>query len=130
MGDMKALFVILAAVTGVVASASIANAQEPPPYVDTNCGTWQGDTWVPNGNCANAAYRHERVAGTIIVVKGHLVTVQQAARQVVIDDSLALNNQLTGRVAVGRRIIAHGYWEGSNFYATLITTGNPAPATQ
>jgi hypothetical protein len=46
MGDMKALFVILAAVTGVVASASIANAQEPPPYVDINCGTWQGDTWV------------------------------------------------------------------------------------
>jgi hypothetical protein len=58
-----------------------------------------------------------------------ILTVEPGS-QVVIDDPLAVNNQLTGRVAVGRRIVAHGYWEGSKFYATLITAGNPAPVTQ
>jgi hypothetical protein len=40
----------------------------------------------------------------------------------VIDDTPALSNQLTGKVAVGRRIVAHGYWNNGNFYATLLTT--------
>ena len=99
---------------------------QTPPYVDTQCGTWQGDTWVPNGNCTQTTYRHERVAGTITIVKGHLVTIQQTERTLVIDDTQALNNQLTGKVAVGRQIVAHGYWNNGTFYATLITTG-PVP---
>jgi hypothetical protein len=97
------------------------------PYVDTSCGMWQGDTWVPNGNCLVGAYRHERIAGTITIVKGHLVTVQQTDRTLVIDDTLALKNQLTGKVAVGRQIVAHGYWDNGTFYATLLTTGPPTP---
>jgi hypothetical protein len=72
-------------------------------------------------------YRHEVVAGTIVSVKGHLVTVQQTNRQVVIDDSAALSNQSSGRVAVGRQIVAHGYWQAGNFYATAITGGQPPP---
>ncbi|HKU82222.1 MAG TPA: hypothetical protein VJP76_08640 [Candidatus Tumulicola sp.] len=100
---------------------------QTPPYVDTHCGVWQGDTWVPNGDCPAGAYRHERLAGTITAVKGHLVTVQQTARTLVIDDTQALNNQLTGRVAVGRQIVAHGYWDNGTFYATIITTGPPTP---
>lgn len=100
---------------------------QAPPYVDTHCGVWQGDTWVSNGNCPPGTYRHERLAGTITGVKGHLVTVQQTERTLVIDDTQALNNQLTGRVAVGRRIVAHGYWDNGTFYATIITTGAPAP---
>ncbi|MBV9263791.1 MAG: hypothetical protein JO324_05660, partial [Candidatus Eremiobacteraeota bacterium] len=98
-----------------------------PPYVDTSCGAWQSDTWVPNGNCPTA-YKHEVVAGTIVSVKGHLVTVQQTKGQVVIDDSAALSNETSGRVAVGRQIVAHGYWQGGNFYATAITGGQPPPA--
>lgn len=96
------------------------------PYLDANCGVWQGDTWVPNptGTCPTDI-RHERVAGTITAVKGHLVTVQLTDRSVVIDDSLALNAQTTGRVAVGRQIIAHGYWASGTFYATILTTGTP-----
>jgi hypothetical protein len=122
---MKALIITLAAAGGMLASASIVNAQQPPPpYVDSACGSWQGDTWVPNGNCPSASYQHARIAGTIIGVKGHLVTIQQTDKAVVIDDTAALNNQLTGRVAVGRRIVAHGYWQSGNFYATIITTGD------
>jgi len=30
-------------------------------------------------------------------------------------------------VAVGRQIVAHGYWQGNNFYATAITGGQPPP---
>jgi hypothetical protein len=128
---MKALFTILTAAgasLGAVAAASAQGAPPPPaPYSDTYCGSWQGDTWTPNGNCPSTAYKHEVVAGTIVSVKGHLVTLQQTTKQVVIDDSAALNNQNSGRVAVGRQIIAHGYWQGENFYATAITGGQPPP---
>jgi hypothetical protein len=129
---MKALIAILTAVAGTLAAGSIAFAQGAPPppaapYVDSACGSWQGDVWTPNGNCPAAAYKHEVVAGTIVFVKGHLVTLQQTNRQVVVDDSAALSNQSTGRVAVGRQIVAHGYWQGGNFYATAITGGQPPP---
>ena len=105
-----------------------ALAQPAPaaPYVDTTCGTWQGDTWTPNGTCTGDVKRHARVEGTITIVKGHLVTVQQSTGTVVIDDTPALNNQFSGRVAVGRRIVAHGYWDGNNFYATIIETDSPS----
>jgi len=96
-------------------------------YNDTKCGAWQGDTWVANPDCTDAAtIRHERLAGTIIAVKGHLVTIQQTDKTVVINDQPALMNQDTGRVAVGRAIVAHGYWNGGTFFATLLTTSDPA----
>jgi len=125
-------------IAGFAAAACAQGAPPPgapppaaaPPYADTTCGSWQGDSWVPNGSCPNTAYRHEVVAGTIISVKGHLVTVQQTNRTVVIDDSAALSNQSSGRVAVGRQIVAHGYWQAGNFYATAITGGQPPPAPQ
>ena len=106
---------------GVSAQVSGATA----PYVDTACGAWQGDTWVPNGDCPNDAHKHARMEGTIVFVKGHLVTVQQSSGQVVINDQPALNNKLTGKVAVGRSIVAHGYWDAGTFYATLIATNLP-----
>ncbi len=129
---MKALFTILTAAAATLGCASAASAQGAPPppsapYNDTQCGSWQGDVWTPSGNCATTAYKHEVVAGTIVSVKGHLVTLQQTNKQVVIDDSAALNNQNSGRVAVGRQIVAHGYWNGENFYATAITGGQPPP---
>ncbi len=132
---MKLLHTVLAAAVGAAACGGIAIAQgapppdngPPPPYVDTACGAWQGDTWVPNGSCSGSTYRHQVVAGTITSVKGHLVTLQQTKGSVVIDDTAALSNQMTGRVAVGRQIVAHGYWRGDNFYATAITGGQPPP---
>jgi hypothetical protein len=121
---MKTLNVLLSAtLMGVcLATAAYAQTSAPAPYVDTACGTWQGDTWTPNGTCTGDVKRHARVEGTITIVKGHLVTVQQSTGTVVIDDTPALSNQFTGKVAVGRRIVAHGYWDGNNFYATAITT--------
>jgi hypothetical protein len=120
-------FITVAALVSSLAMAAPAIAQTPP-YVDSQCGTWQGDTWTPNGNCTNNDFKHERLAGTIVSVKGHLVTLQQTTRTVVIDDTQALNNQLTGKVAVGRQVVAHGYWANGTFYATLLTTGPPSPA--
>lgn len=130
---MKALITIITAAAGMLAAGAISLAQgapppgAAPPYVDTACGSWQGDTWTPNGQCTTTTYKHEVVTGTIVSVKGHLVTLQQTTKQVVIDDSAALNDQTTGRVAVGRQIVAHGYWQGENFYATAITGGQPPP---
>ncbi len=122
---MKSSLVAAAAFLGLM--LAVPAGAQAPPYVDSSCGTWQGDTWVPNGSCTSDVHKHERVTGTITIVKGHLVTVQQSDKTLVIDDSLALKNQLTGRVAVGRQIVAHGYWDNGTFYATLLTTGPPAP---
>ncbi len=133
---MKPFITILTAAAGLLAAGSVALAQGAPPppgappaatYNDPTCGNWQGDVWTPNGNCPTTAYKHEVLSGTIVSVKGHLVTVQQTNHQVVIDDSAALNDQTSGRVAVGRQIVAHGYWQGENFYATAITGGQPPP---
>jgi hypothetical protein len=92
---------------------------DPPPYVDTACGSWVNDDWVPNGNCPDQ-FKHDSLTGTITIVKGHLVTLQQATRTVVIDDQPALDAKQSGKVAVGRVVVAYGYWKDSNFFATAI----------
>jgi len=91
-------------------------------YGDPICGSWSSGTWTPNGHCPGYAVgpRRARVAGTITAVKGHLVTVAQADRTLTINDQPALNRQMTGKVAVGRQIVAYGYWVDHNFYATII----------
>ena len=63
---------------------------------------------------------HNRVHGTITGVQGHLVTIQQSTQTLVINDSPALATDSTGRVAVGRQVTAHGYWEDGTFYAKTI----------
>jgi hypothetical protein len=124
---MKILNVLIfTALLGLgLTTATNAQTSSSSPYTDTTCGTWQGDNWTPNGSCTGDVKRHARIEGTITIVKGHLVTVQQSTGTVVIDDTPALSNQFTGKVAVGRRIVAHGYWDGNNFYATIITTLSP-----
>lgn len=91
-------------------------------YGDPVCGTWMSGTWTPNGHCPGYAVgpRRARVAGTITAVRGHLVTIQQADKTLVINDQPALNRETSGRVAVGRQIIAYGYWDSGNFYATAM----------
>jgi hypothetical protein len=53
-------------------------------------------------------------------VKGHLVTIQQTNRSLVINDQPALDHKQTGKVAVGRQVVAYGYWQDGTFYATAI----------
>lgn len=61
-----------------------------------------------------------RVSGTITSVKGHLVTLQQSAQLLVINDQPGLLARETGKVAVGRQVVALGYWQSGTFYATHI----------
>jgi hypothetical protein len=91
-------------------------------YGDPICGVWLNGVWQPNGHCPGYAVgpRRARIAGTITTVQGHLVTVQLSDRAIVINDQPALNRQTSGRVAVGRQIIAYGYWRDGNFYATAM----------
>ncbi|MBV9103188.1 MAG: hypothetical protein JO060_06325 [Candidatus Eremiobacteraeota bacterium] len=89
------------------------NANEP------NCGSWETGTWVPNGSCGATDYRG-RITGTITEVKGHLVTIQQTKGTLVINDQPALDQRTTGRVAVGRQVVAVGYWRNGVFYATRL----------
>jgi hypothetical protein len=112
----------IAQTTPAVQTAPIAQTAPAGIYLDTACGEWQTDTWTPNTMCTGVPKKHARVDGTITIVKGHLVTVQQSTGTIIVDDTPALNKQDTGKVAVGRTIVAHGYWDGDNFYATLITT--------
>jgi len=110
---------LVLAITAFFAAPHKASAQV---YIDTRCGTWVNDVWVPNGSCApeGPQLRHDSVAGTITSVSGHLVTVQQTNRTMTINDQPALDRQQTGKVAVGRQIVAYGYWDGGTFYATGI----------
>ena len=116
---MKHIYAIL--VSAIVA-LGVMPALADSPYVDTACGTWINDEWVPNGTCPPGVItiRHDTVSGTITSVKGHLVTVQQSTRTLVINDQPALTAKQTGKVAVGRMIVAYGYWMDNNFYATAI----------
>jgi hypothetical protein len=106
------------------------------------CGAWAGDTWTPNGNCvtetttttttneaappatvvvgANPAPQRisERISGKITGVNSNMVTLQHGDRTMQIDDSRALDLQDTGKVATGRDVVAHGYWEDGVFYAS------------
>lgn len=87
---------------------------------DPACGSLVNGVWVANGNCPDVHGMVPRafVTGTITVVKGHLVTVQQSRGTLVINDTPALNAQTTGNVAVGRQNTAIGYWKDGTFYAT------------
>jgi hypothetical protein len=118
MMERSALMKLVCAVLIAVAFG-FAPAFAQAPYVDTACGTWVNDLWVPNGSCSEDL-KHDSVSGTITIVKGHLVTLQQATRTVVIDDQPALDAKQTGKVGVGRVIVAYGYWQDANFYATSI----------
>jgi hypothetical protein len=64
----------------------------------------------------------QRVSGTITAVRGHLVTLQRSNSDLVIDDQPALDSESTGRVAVGRVVTAHGYWQDGTFYANRFDT--------
>ena len=139
---ISALFV--GSLFGSPAGAQTMNVVGPHnPY----CGAWVSGVWTPNGNCvvetttttvtttpANAQPRTmpvapaqvsripQRVSGTIIAVRGHLVTIQQATHDLVINDQPALNRDETGRVAVGRVVTVHGYWQGGTFFANRFDT--------
>lgn len=123
---MKTFIAALAAVLICGGAALAQQDQAPPPdndtYNDTNCGAWVNDAWVPNANCGSdvTVIRHASVAGTITQVQGHLVTLQQTNHSLVINDQPALNHQQTGKVAVGRQVVAYGYWRNGTFYATGI----------
>jgi hypothetical protein len=130
--------ILAAAVLGSVGmlgtTVQLARAQEapppPPPSVEQpapvydvskepNCGSWETGTWVPNGSCGPQDYRG-RITGTITEVKGHLVTIQQTKGSLVINDQPALDQRTTGKVAVGRQVVAVGYWRAGVFYATRL----------
>lgn len=93
-------------------------------YDDPYCGATVNGQWVPTGACNTVTNvgNYARIDGTIIFVRGHLVTLQQANRQIVINDQPALDMQDTGRVAVGRSVEALGYWHNGVFFATSFTS--------
>ena len=128
---MKHLYLALAATLFAYgAAAGPASAQQAPPaptdvtpsYSDLACGSWVNDEWVPNGKCPpeTSRLRHDSVSGTITKVDGHLVSLQQSTRTVVINDQPALDRKQTGKVGVGRQAVAYGYWLDGTFYATSI----------
>jgi hypothetical protein len=129
------LFGLMASGVMLPASAQTIDVVGPhSPY----CGAWQNGVFTPNGNCveetvttttttsaepAMAPADHpgrmlQRLRGTITGVNGHMVTLQQSTQTLVINDSPALGREDSGRVAVGRQITAHGYWEDGTFFAT------------
>lgn len=122
---MKRFILALGAAVLAGSLAIPAHAQYMGPnnrYGDPVCGVWANGVWQDNGQCPGYAVgpTRARVAGTIVFVRGHLVTLQLSDRQLTINDEPALRRQETGRVAVGRQIVAYGYWNDGNFYATAL----------
>jgi hypothetical protein len=64
------------------------------------------------------------ISGTITQVNGHLVTIQRTEGTMIVNDQPALDNRMTGNVAVGRQVVARGYWQGGTFYATSFADAN------
>ena len=46
-----------------------------------------------------------------------MVTLRHGDNVLIVNDSRALSREDTGKVATGRDIVAHGYWEDGTFYA-------------
>ena len=126
---LAALILSLSAAVATPAGAQPVDIVGPHnPY----CGMWQNGVFVPNGNCIEETtttvtttttperpeHMMGRVRGTIIGVRGHLVTIQQSSQTLVVNDTPALASDSTGRVAVGRQVVAHGYWQDGTFYVT------------
>jgi hypothetical protein len=117
MGDRRRAPLGIVALFALVAPCL---TQAQVRYVDTACGTWLGDTWVSNGTCGPDIHRHERIVGTIRSVKGYRVVVVRSHGIVTIDDRYA--TVLGRKIAPGRAIVAHGYWDAGNYYATIVGT--------
>jgi hypothetical protein len=130
MEKPRSFFTALVCSCALLALPSLPAGAEPtdpgPPTVFDNpyCGSVQNGVWMSNGNCGPAssprAESVARVSGTITSVRGHLVTLQQSERSIVVNDQPALEMRTTGRVAVGRQIEATGYWRTGTFYATSL----------
>jgi len=102
-------------------------------------GYWRGGTFYadtisdPNGTDVPHAFPDfgafarvpDSLSGTITAVNRNQVTLQQATRAVPVNDQPALNRKATGVVAVGRQVIADGYWLHGIFYATSFTDATP-----
>lgn len=67
----------------------------------------------------------DSLSGTITGVSGNKVTLQQSTRSIVVNDQPALNSKSTGSVAVGRQVVANGYWLHGIFYATSFSDATP-----
>jgi hypothetical protein len=130
MVKSRSFFAALICSCALVALPSLPAVAQPvnpgPSTVFDNpyCGSVQDGVWISNGNCGPASSPRDesiaRVSGTITSVRGHLVTLQQSDRAIVVNDQRALEMRTTGRVAVGRQIEATGYWRTGTFYATSL----------
>lgn len=123
--------------TKTVESGAMDTVGPHNPY----CGAWVADTWTPNGNCVTETTTTttttqaapptstqvvavpvsgrvaEHITGKITAVNGHMITMEQGDHTLIVDDSRALSREDTGKVATGRAVVAHGYWEDGVFYA-------------
>jgi hypothetical protein len=92
-------------------TTTTTTSQQPAAATVPGAATGAVVIAAPNGRVA------ERISGKIIAVNGHMVTLQHGDRTLIVNDSRALSREDTGRVATGRDIIAHGYWEDGTFFA-------------
>jgi hypothetical protein len=67
----------------------------------------------------------DSLSGTITGVSGNQVTLQQSTRSIVVNDQPALNRKSTGNVAVGRQVVANGYWLHGVFFVTSFSDATP-----
>jgi hypothetical protein len=99
----------------------------PNNQYNGDCGQYGGQYNGQYGGQYNGPYGGQYgrgnsvLRGTIVGVNGNQVTLRAQNNYgptITINDQPALNNQTSGRVAVGRYVNAYGYWQNGIFYAT------------
>lgn len=103
-------------------------------------GFWRGGTfyattiedasdasYIPQGVSNLGAFDRVRdsLSGAITSVNGSQVTLQQSNGTITLNDQPALNRHMTGNVAVGRQVVADGYWLHGTFYVTSFSDAQP-----
>ncbi len=92
-------------------------------------GAWHAGTFYASalqfGLPSARMHEADSVSGTITAVSGHLVTLQQSRGTLVINDQAALDQKASGSIAVGRQVVATGYWQRGTFYAGAINDEVP-----
>lgn len=109
------------------------------------CGAWVGSVWKPNGNCTvPAASRttnttiaaetssattngtpnsvQQRVHGMIVGWSDNMLTLQRGKLQLTVNDQPAIDHHATGRIEMGRKVIAEGYWKDGTFFVNEFVT--------
>jgi hypothetical protein len=118
---MKNALQIAAAVALLTPLAALGVHSTASAQQDAGCGYRSTDGAWHATNCPQEAPGVTDVAGTIVAINNHFITVQVGPTQQVTMNILpAASRGQTGPLTIGRVVLARGYWDAGEFMAVTI----------